>query len=244
MFAGIGTLVNFIAMLIGSLIGLTFGKALSERFRQMIISCCALAVIFIGISGAVSGFLTYDGQGFGTQSTLLLVFSLVIGGIIGESLKIEERLDNLGEKLKSILKRGSDVHFVDGFVTASLITCVGAMTVVGPIEDALQGDPTTLFVKSLLDFLIVMILASSLGAGVIFSSLSVGVVQGLFTLCAVFIEPYLTDIMIRDLCAVGSTLITCVGVNLVFGKKFKVGNMTPALIVPVIYHLLLPIFVS
>ncbi len=244
MFAGIGTLVNFIAIAVGSLIGMRVGSALKERFREMIISCCALAVIFIGISGAVSGFLTYDGDSFGTQSSLLLVFSLVIGGIIGELLKIEERLDSLGEKLKSLVKREGDSHFVDGFVTASLITCVGAMTVVGPIEDALRGDPTTLFVKSLLDFLIVMILSSKLGVGVAFSALTVAVVQGLFTACAVFIEPYLTEIMIRDLCAVGSTLITCVGVNLVFGKKFKVGNMTPALIVPVIYHLLLPLFVK
>ena len=167
-----------------------------------------------------------------------MVLSLVLGGLMGEALNIEHRMDQLGEKLRRRFGSGEDAGFVNGFVTASLVICIGAMAVVGSIRDGLTGDWSMLLAKSLLDFIIVMVFASTLGLGVLFSAIPVGIYQGGITLLAAFIAPYMTDSLISSLSFIGSVLIFGVGVNLLRPGSFRVGNLLPALLMPVIWELL------
>lgn len=236
---GLGTIVNVIAVLAGSGIGLVIKNGMKQRFSDILTQACGVATIFIGVSGALQGMLAVAEDGTLTgQKSMLVILSLVIGSLAGEGCSIEDHIEGLGERIKKRLGRIGDSGFVDGFVTSTLIICVGAMAVVGSIQDGLTGDYSMLFAKSVLDFIIVLVLAASMGAGVLFSFIPLGIYQGGITLFAALIERYMTDVMIADLTCIGSVLIFCVGVNLTFGKRVKVGNMLPALLVPVIYHLI------
>jgi uncharacterized membrane protein YqgA involved in biofilm formation len=233
---GLGTIVNVIAIIVGGCIGLVFRGGLKERFRDILMQACGLAVMFIGAAGAFEMIFTVDGNRLSSGSTMLIVISLVIGGVAGELINIEKGLDNIGEKLKKLVKAGGDNRFVDGFVTASLVFCIGAMAICGPIDEALTGDSTTLYIKSILDMIMVMVLASVYGVGALFSALAVGVYQGIFTVFGVFIADFMTDSLIVSLSGVGSVLIFAVGLNLLWPKKIRVGNLLPALLVPVIWE--------
>ena len=241
---GLGTIVNVALMVVGGLVGLLCRGGLKERFRETLMQACGLATIFIGASGALQMIFRVGEGGLETGYTMLIVLSLVIGGLCGEAINIEKRLDSLGEKLKNLVKAKSDSRFVEGFVTVSLVTCVGAMAICGPLEEGLTGNSQTLFVKSILDMVITAVFASVYGVGAIFGALSVGVYQGLITLFAVFISPFMSDHLIMTLSGIGSVLIFGVGLNLIAPKKCKVGNLLPALLVPVAYEgiLLLPWF--
>ena len=241
---GLGTIVNVVAIILGGCLGLLFKGGLKERFRNTLTQACGLAVLFIGAAGAFEMMLSVDGGGLKSGYTMLVVISLVIGGLAGELINIEKRLDSLGEKLKKLVKSEGDGKFVDGFVTASLVFCVGAMAICGPIDEALTGDSSTLLVKSLLDGIMVTVLASVYGVGALFSALAVGVYQGLFTVFGTAISKVMTDHLILTLSGVGSVLIFAVGVNLLWPKSIKTGNLLPALLVPVIYELILciPLF--
>ena len=233
---GLGTIVNVIAVVLGGLVGLLFKKGLKERFRETLASACGLAVIFIGAAGAFEMIFSVEGSRLSSGNTMLIVISLVLGGLIGELINIEAGLDSIGEKLKTAVKAKEDNRFVEGFVTASLVFCVGAMAICGPIDEALTGDATTLYVKSILDMIMVMVLASVYGVGAIFSALVVGVYQGFFTLFGVFISGFINDAFISCISGVGSVLIFAVGVNLIWPKKLRVGNFLPALLVPLIWE--------
>ena len=235
---GLGTIVNVLAIVVGGIVGLVFRGGLKERFRDILIQACGLAVVFIGAAGAFEMIFTVNGDRLSSGSTMLIVISLVIGGLVGELLNIEKGLDSLGERLKKLVRAGSDNKFVDGFVTASLVFCVGAMAICGPIDEALTGDATTLYIKSILDMIMVMVLASVYGVGALFSALAVGVYQGIFTVFGVFIADLMTDALIVNLSGVGSVLIFAVGVNLLWPKKIRVGNLLPALLVPVVWELI------
>lgn len=242
---GLGTAVNVIAIILGALIGILFKKGMKERFQNIMMQACGLATLFIGLSGALEMILSVSEDGkLVSGSTMLIVISLILGGLIGELIDIELLLDKLGEKLKGLFKAKGDSKFVEGFVTASLVVCVGAMAICGSLEDGLSGNAQTLFIKSILDFIIVIVFASVYGIGAGFSAIPLGIYQGLITLCAAFIAPYLSDTLIASLSGVGSVLIFAVGLNLLFPKKIRVGNLLPALIVPVLYELikLLPWF--
>ncbi len=235
---GLGTIVNVIAIIIGGLLGLLFKGGLKERFREVLTQGCGLAVIFIGAAGAFEMIFSVKDGALSSTHTMLIVLSLVLGGLVGELINIEKGLDSIGEKLKKLVRAGSDNRFVDGFVTASLVFCVGAMAICGPIDEALTGDSSTLFVKSILDMIMVMVLTSVYGIGAIFSAVAVGVYQGIFTIFGVFIADFMTDALILTLSGIGSILIFAVGVNLLFPKKIRVGNLLPALLVPVIWELI------
>lgn len=235
---GLGTIVNVVAIIEGGCLGLLFKGGLKERFREIMMQACGLAVIFIGAAGAFEMIFTVEGDGLTSGSTMLIVISLVLGGLAGELINIEKGLDSLGEKLKRLVGAKNDNKFVDGFVTASLIFCIGAMAICGPIDEALTGDATTLYIKSILDGIMVIALASVYGVGAIFSALAVGVYQGLFTVFGVFIADFMSDALITNLSGVGSVLIFAVGVNLLWPKKIRVGNFLPALLVPVVYELI------
>lgn len=239
---GLGTIINVAAVIFGSLLGVIIRGGLKEKTQNILVQACGLATLFIGISGSLEQMLVVTEDGIQATGTLLLICSLVIGAFIGEWIDIEMRLDHAGSRLRNMIKAGTDNRFVDGFVTSSLVICVGAMAVVGSIQDGLTGDYSMLFSKSVLDFIITLVFASTMGIGVLFSALPLGIYQGGITLLAVFIAPYLTDEMISGLSLVGSVLIFGVGINLLWEKKLKVGNLLPALVVPVIYELLKSLF--
>lgn len=236
---GLGTIINVLAIVAGSGLGLLFKKGISERFRNIMTQSCGLAVIFIGLAGALEMMFSVNGGKLVSGGGMLIVISLLLGGLCGELINIEKRLDSLGEKLKSKVKRKGDGNFVEGFVTASLVVCVGAMAICGPIDEALTGDSTTLIIKSILDFIIVMVFASVYGLGVMFSALAVGVYQGFFTVFGVLISGFMSDTLISSLSGIGSILIFAVGVNLIRPKTIRVGNFLPALVVPVLYQLVI-----
>ena len=173
---------------------------------------------------------------------MLMISSLVIGTIIGELLKIEDHLDRLGEKLKKTFKAENNHGFVNGFVTNALVVCVGAMAVVGSLEEGLTGDFSTLFAKAMLDCIISLVFASTLGLGVLFAAVPLLIYQGSITLLAGAISPIMSDVLISNLSYIGSVLIFAIGLNLLFSTRIKVGNMIPALLIPIAYEVIQVIF--
>ena len=236
---GLGVIVNTAAVVAGGLIGLLLKKGLSERFQDILTKACGISTMFIGAAGTLQGLLRVGEDGsLSTQGTMLLIFSLVLGGFAGEALDIEAWLERVGERLRGAVKSRGDGHFVEGFVSASLIVCVGAMAIVGSIQDGLTGDHSMIFAKSVLDFVIVLVLASTCGVGAVFSAAAIFVYQGALTLLGMAVGNIMPAELIAQLSYVGSSLIFCIGVNLCFGKKIKTGNYLPALLVPVAYELL------
>ncbi len=232
---GLGTIINTVAVILGGVLGMLFNKGIKERLQQTLMTACGIAVVFIGITGVLQGMLTVNDGKVETQGTMLLIFSLVLGGLAGEAINIEKRMDTLGEKLKKLLKAENDNKFVDGFVNTSLIICVGAMAIVGSIQDGLTGDYTMLTAKAILDFVIVVVLASTYGVGAMCSALPILIYQGAITVVAHFAGNFISDELIGYLSYIGSALIFCVGINSIFGKKIRVGNLLPALLVPAFY---------
>ena len=235
---GLGTIVNVIAIVAGGLIGLLLKGGMKEHYQTAIIRTMGLATIFIGASGTLPGLLVVEnGVLVSTpiKDTLCMILALALGTFIGEWLDFDGRLERLGAWLKEKAPRGDDNRFIEGFVTASLTVCIGAMAIVGSIQDGLSGDPSTLFTKSILDFIIVIIFASTYGKGAIFSALPVGVLQGSVTICAGLLAPVFSPAVIANLSFLGSMLIFCVGSNLAFGNRFRVANMLPSLVLGALF---------
>lgn len=237
---GLGTIVNTAAVIAGSLVGILLKRGINERISSSLMKAIGCATIFIGASGALSEMLAVTDSGISTQGIMLLCVSLALGTVSGELLKIEEKLESMGDRMKRMkIFASSSGNFTEGFVSATLVVCIGAMAIIGPIKDALEGDTSILFTKSILDFMSTMIFASTLGVGVMCSAIPMFIYQGAFTLFAGAVEPYLYSLgdgnLVGNLSMVGSVLIFGVGVNLAFGKKLRVGNMLPALLVPVLY---------
>ncbi|MDO5423803.1 MAG: DUF554 domain-containing protein [Eubacteriales bacterium] len=235
---GFGTIVNVAAVLAGGGLGLLLKNGLKERYQQILMQALGLCTIFIGISGALKGMFQVNGETLETGGTMLMIASLVIGSLLGEWMDIEEKMERFGEWLKAHFGGQGDSQFVEGFVATSLVICVGAMAIVGALEDGLTGDSSMLLAKAVLDGVIVMVFASTYGKGALFSAIPVGIWQGGITLFAGVLKPLLTEAMIGDLSFVGNMLIFCVGINLAFGKKFRVGNMLPALVIVVLYDVI------
>lgn len=234
---GLGTIINTAAVIAGGLLGLLLKKGIAKRFEKILMQALGLATIFIGAGGVLQYMLVIKEGGLSTQGTMLLIFSLVIGCVIGQLLDIEAKMEALGTKLKSAVGRKNDSLFVEGFVTTSLIICVGAMAIVGAMQDGLSGDSSMLIAKALLDFALVAILASTYGVGPIFSAIPIFVYQGAITAISALFGAVISDRLIQMLSFVGSALIFCVGVNLVREKTFKVANMLPALLIPILWEL-------
>lgn len=231
MFPGFGTVVNVVAIAVAGIAGTLVGNRMPERMRTSLLAASGVAVIFIGAGGAISGMLSLDGGQLASGHTMLALASLVLGTFLGELADLDARLTRFGEWLKRKTGSSGDASFVEGFVTASLTVAVGAMAVVGAVNDALLGDVSTLLLKSVIDFVVILALACSLGRGCAFAALSVGVVQGLVTALALLAGPLLTEAALANLGLVGSILIFCVGVNLVWPGKLKVLNMLPAIVI-------------
>jgi len=222
----LGTIVNTLAIIAGSLLGIVFRGGIPNKYQVTIMQALSLAIILIGLKMA-----------FKTDAILLVIFSLVIGSILGEFLKIEGRLENLGKRLETkFAKAGNGI--AKGFVVASLVYCVGSMAIVGSMESGLTGNHQTLFAKSALDGLSSIIFASTFGIGVLFSSISVFVYQGILTLTSTLMKPFLITPVIDQMSGVGGLLIMAIGFNLLEIQKIKVGNMLPAIFIPLIYYML------
>lgn len=223
----LGTIVNTLAIILGSLLGIVFRGGIPNKYQVTIMQAISLAVILIGLKMA-----------FKTDALLLVIFSLVIGSIFGEFLKIEDRLESLGKQLETRFAKAGNSGIAKGFVVASLIFCVGSMAIVGSMESGLTGNHQTLFAKSALDGLTSIIFSSTLGIGVLFSSISVFVYQGFITMTASLMKPFLIPPVINQMSGVGGLLIMAIGINLLEIKKINVGNMLPAIFIPLIYYML------
>lgn len=229
-----GTVVNAAAVVLGGGVGMLIKKGLKENFRESMMKTLGVAVIFLGAAGAMTGLLEFKDGVLQTRGTMLMILSLTLGIIAGELLKIEDRMESLGEKLKKLVRAEGDNHFVQGFVTNALVVCVGAMAVVGSLQDGISRDPSTLYAKAILDAMISMVFAASLGVGVLFAAVPLFIYQGAITLLAGAVSSFFTDSVVSNLSYIGNVLIAVVGVNLLFGKTVKVGNMLPALVFAVI----------
>lgn len=227
---GLGTLINTVAILLGGIFGCLFGKFLQESHRDALGKICGVCVLFIGIVGALEGMITVEGTAVSGQGTMLLVVSMTLGGLIGEWLNIEGAITRFGAWLKEKTGNAKDKQFVDGFVTASLTVCIGAMAIVGALKDGMEGDISVLATKAVLDFIIILALAGTLGKGCAFSAIPVAILQGSVTALAGLIKPFMTQAALSNLSCVGSVLIFCVGVNLVWGKTLRVANLLPAIV--------------
>jgi uncharacterized membrane protein YqgA involved in biofilm formation len=221
----IGTIVNVASVLGGSTVGVLFKGKFPEKVQNTVIHGISLAVILIGMQMAFS--IEKD------PDILLVIFSLVIGAVVGELMQLEKRLNDFGGSLKDKFG-GEDDLFVQGFVQASLIYCVGAMAIMGSIQDGLNNDPSILFTKSLLDGITSIAFAASTGIGVAFSVIPILIYQGSITLAANWAAVYLTEDMIRIMTASGGLLITAIGLNMLGVSKIKTGNLLPALLVAVV----------
>ncbi len=224
----IGTLVNTGAIIAGGVCGHLFGKRLQSRHQETLTMACGAGTLFIGMAGALNYMLHHDL--FPGGGAMLVVACLALGGLAGETINIERGFERFGEWLK--LKTGSakDQNFVNGFLTASLTVCIGAMAIVGAIQDGISGDWSTLGAKAILDLIIVMVMTCSLGKGCVFSAVPVFLWEGALTLLASALRPMMTDAAMGYLSLVGNVLIFCVGINLVWGRKIRVANLLPAVI--------------
>lgn len=235
---GLGTIINVLAIVAGGIIGMLSGKCLSERYQETLLRTMGVCVLFVAMGGVMEKMLTVEGGHLVAGGTLMLVISTGIGCVLGEALDLHGRMERFGLWLREKSGNAEDNQFLDAFITATMTVCIGAMAIVGAVEDGLYGDFTILATKSLLDFVIVLVMASSLGKGTIFSAIPVGIFQGSVTILARLIEPVLTEAALHNLSLVGSVLIFCVGLNLLWKDMVRVANLLPSLLIAVIYALL------
>lgn len=235
---GLGTIINAGCILIGGVCGLLFGRRLPQRFQRTLMSATGVAVLFLGIGGAMEKMLHILEGKLVVGGAMMMILSLTLGAVLGQLLDLEGKLERFGNYLKQKSGSGDDANFVNGFLTASFTVCVGAMAVVGAIQDGIGGDYRVLLAKGILDAIIIMIMTSSLGKGCIFSAIPVVIFQGGVTLLARAIGALLNQAALDNLSCVGSILIFCVGVNLLWDTKIKVANLLPAVFLAAIWGLL------
>ena len=231
---GLGTIINSVSIIAGGLLGHFTGKLFQKEQQDAISKTCGVSVLFIAIAGAMEGMLQTEGTRIRSGKSMLIVLCLAIGTVIGELIGIERGFENFGEWLKRKTGNSGDAGFVNAFVTASLTVSIGAMAIVGAIQDGISNDYSTLLVKSVLDFIIIVVMTSSMGKGAAFSAIPVFVFEGLITLLSRFVAPLMTELAISYLSLIGSVLIFCVGINLVFGKKLNVANMLPSVLLAIL----------
>ena len=232
--AGLGTVINTAAILAGGVCGGLFGRFLNESAQDTLTKACGVSTLFIAVTGALEKMLSVQEGAIVSSGSMLVVICLAIGAVAGEILNIEGAFERFGQWLKIKSGNARDKDFVNAFVTASLTVCIGAMAIVGSIEDGLTGDYSVLATKAILDLILIMVMSCSMGKGAVFSAIPVAVFQGTITALAGLLRPVMTAAALANLSLVGNVLIFCVGINLVWGKKVKVANLLPAIVAPVI----------
>lgn len=219
----LGTVVNVVAIILGAIIGILIRKGIKDKYKSIIMDGIGVSVVVIGIMGGIKA-----------NNIILIIGSIVVGCIIGEMIDIDLKLEHLGNKMETRFGKG-DSNFSKGFVTASLVFCIGAMAIVGSLESGISGNHETLFAKSILDGISAVIFASTLGIGVAFSAIPVFIYQGGITLLANVVKDLLTPDVINEMSAVGGILILAIGINILGIKKIKVANMLPSIFIPIVY---------
>lgn len=235
---GLGTIINVAAILAGGFLGLSCGRLLKKESQDTLCKASGVCILFLGIAGAMEGMLSVSDGKITSGHSMLVILCLALGSLLGELMKLEDRFEGIGVWLREKTGSAKDTRFVDAFVTASLTVCIGAMAIVGSIQDGINHDPSVLAAKAVLDLIIIMVMTGSMGKGCIFSALPVAVLQGSITALSGLLRPVLTESAMANLSLVGSVLIFCVGVNLVWGKQLKVANMLPSVIFAVLAALL------
>jgi len=223
----IASVLNAVLVAAGSTVGLLFRKKIKESYSRAIMTGLALCVLLIGVRSALE-----------TENVLCVILCLVFGILIGEALRIEDRLDALGEKLKTRFSRGGGGRFTEGFMTATLLFCVGSMAIMGSLEAGIRGDYSIILSKSVIDCITAVTLSAAMGAGVFFSSLCILLYQGLITLLAIWVGPFLPGPVVTEMSAVGGLLIVGLGLNMlgILGeRRVRAGNMLPAIFLPILY---------
>ena len=232
-----GTLINAALILVGGVIGLVFKKAVSKEMEYSIHKATGVAVLIIGICGVLSAMLKVDEGKISSSGELILVVSLALGTFIGELLKLEERLNRGCKWIENKCKMS---NFATGFITSTMIYCIGAMAIVGSINDGLMGDSSTLITKGIIDGITSIVLAATLGYGVLFSVIPILLYQGGMTLLAGLLDQVLVGELLSNICMVGYALVMCIGINFLTNgdKKIKTVNMLPSLLIPVAYAII------
>ena len=230
-----GTIVNTIGVIIGGLIGVLLGKAIPEKLSSRLMQALGLCTLLIGLTGTVKDITFNNDQTVYSQNIILIIISMVIGTLIGELLDLDKLLNDLGNRLQEKFKsKNGNSTLAEGFVTASLLFCVGAMTIVGSMQSGLLGDNSTFFAKTVLDFIASIVFASSLGIGVVLSAAFVFTYQGAITLIAYFAGNFLSNYMISQMTFVGNLIIIALALNMLKITKIKVMNLVPSIFIPII----------
>ncbi len=228
-----GTLVNCVAVIIGGLIGLLLKKGIKDSYAQGINKSLGIAVLIIGLNGVISNMFTVENGALKSSGELLLIVFLVVGTLIGELLKLDDRFNSFCKKIDSKFKDGG---FASGFINGTILFCVGAMSIIGSLNDGLTGDSSVLFVKSALDFVNAVIFGATLGFGVIFVCIPMLIYQGGISLLAGSLSGILQGELLTQICMVGYAIIVAIGFNFFLEKKFKTLNMVPSIVLPVVYY--------
>ena len=219
----LGTIVNAVAVILAGIVGAFIGKRLPKRICDTVMHGMALCIIFIGIDGALSG-----------ENTLIAIISIAAGAVIGELIDLDKWLDRFGEFIQKKLTKGSSGSFGEGFVTATLLICVGAWAITGAMDAGLRGEHTSFYAKAMVDAVACCIMATTLGVGVALSGVMLFVYQGALALASTLVEPYLTTTVVNELTSVGSLLIIAIGLNMLGLTKIKVVNLLPAVFIPIL----------
>lgn len=224
------TLYDSGLIVLGSIIGIIFRRFLGEKYNKIVMEAIGLSIIALGISQAVSALIDKD------VHPLLFIISLIFGRIIGEALNLDKKVKGVGHILKEKFASG-DENFSEGFITASILFCVGTLTVVGAIKSGTEGDNSILYIKMVLDGVTAVFLAASFGIGVMFSSICVLVIQGGLVLVSSYVSDYVTTDMLREMSIVGGVILIAIGIDILGIRSFKISNYLPCIVIPILYYL-------
>ena len=238
MMRGMGTIANVLAIIIGGSLGLFCKNLLKVRYQETIMKATGIATMFLALSGTLSKMFVIQQESIQTTGSMNVILSLVIGALIGEMIDIDHFFEKFGNWLKMKTKSQGDHQFVNAFVTASLTVCIGAMAIMGAIQDGIYANPSTLFAKAVLDFVIILVMSSSMGKGCFFAFIPVAFLQGTLTALSVGLAPFMTTSFLNHLDMVGNILIFCVGINLIWPRTIRVANLLSALVVAVVLSFL------
>lgn len=230
-----GTLINIALIVAGGLCGLIFGKRLNPQVQESLMVANGVAVLFLAIGGVMTQMLSEESGVLSQSGVMMMIVSMSVGTMIGEVLHIHSGIERFGEWLKSKTGNKNDTSFLDAFISATCTVCIGAMAIVGSIQDGITGDYSILLAKGLLDAVIILIMAATLGKGCIFSAIPVAIFQGIITIIAHAAGAFMTDTSLANLSYIGNILIFCVGINLVWKRDIKVANMLPAIVIAAIW---------
>ena len=235
---GLGTIINIILIFLAGTFGCTFSSKMKEKMQETLFLITGIAVIFVGIAGAMEQMLMIENGRLIPRNIMMVICCLAIGAIVGEYFDLDGKMNQFADYVKKKSNNGNDTKFVVAFVNTSCVVCIGAIAVIGAIKDGVSGDITVLAAKGVIDFILVSVMSASLGKGCMFSAIPVAIFQGSITLLAMMLNTVVPAVALENLSCVGSILIFCVGVNMVFERKMRVANVLPAVIIAVIWGMM------